>query len=117
MATKTTKTSAKGNVPSKADTKSSPKKKVAAKTKVSSPNLIEKAAEEALKKLSALKIEESLQADLEWCLGSYRHDQNPSGLYTMVGRAFTILEAAAQKNKRAVSTKLLNDLSKALKNQ
>jgi hypothetical protein len=117
MATKTPKAPSKA-AKVKADPKPAAKKKAAApKAKVSSVNSIEKAAEEALKKLKALKAKPDLQADIEWCLGSYRHDNNPSGLYTMVGQALTVLEAAAQKNAKSVSAKLLTDLSKALKGQ
>jgi hypothetical protein len=116
MATKSIKSTTK--VAAKAEPKAAPKKKTSApKAKPSSVNLIEKAAEDALKKLKALKAKPDLQADIEWCLGSYRHDKNPSGLYTMVERAVTVLEAAAQKNAKSVSAKLLADLSKALKNQ
>jgi hypothetical protein len=118
MATKPTKAPGKVAAKANAEPKAAPKKKTATpKAKPSSVVSIEKAAEDALKKLQALKIEVSLQADIEWCLGSYRNDKNPSGLYTMVGHALSVLTAAAQKNTKAVSAKLLADLSKALKNQ
>jgi hypothetical protein len=116
MATKPTKATSKVATKANAEPKTAPKKKAAApKAKTTTVNSIEKAAEDALKKLQALNIEVGLQADIEWCLGSYRNDKNPSGLYTMVGRALPILQAAAQKNAKAVSAKLLTDLSKALK--
>jgi hypothetical protein len=93
----------------------SPKKKAASsKAKSAEVNLIEKVSEGVLKKLKALKAEPSLQADIEWCLGSYRYDKNPAGLYIMAEKALPVLKALAAKNSKAVPAKLLNDLSQVL---
>jgi len=78
---------------------------------------IEKASEEALKKLQELGIDQQLQSDLEWCLGSYRHDKNPSGLYEAVGRAVTVFNAEKTKKTKGITVKLIDDLEKALKVQ
>jgi len=87
------------------------------KAKAPSGNSIEKACEDALAKLIALKAAPDLQADIEWCLGSYRNDKNPKGLYEMGEKALGVLNKAAEKNAKAVSKKLLTDLEKALKSR
>lgn len=88
-----------------------------AKAKTTSAASIEKACEDALAKLTALKAAPDLQADIEWCLGSYRNDKNPKGLYEMGEKALVVLTKAAEKNAKAVSKKLLTDLEKALKSR
>lgn len=98
----------------------------AAKTETSKPraprakvsnNNIEKANTEALQKLQELAIEEQLQRDIEWCLGSYRADQNPVGLYETARKALTVLQAEKQKKTKGVTTKLINDLEKVTREQ
>ncbi|MFN3840309.1 MAG: hypothetical protein ACK4RF_06345 [Cyclobacteriaceae bacterium] len=76
---------------------------------------IEKVCEQVLTKLQSLNLEAGLQADIQWCLGSYRHDKNPIGLYEMGRKAVPVLKAAMEKNKKAVSARLIADLEKALK--
>lgn len=78
---------------------------------------IEKACEDSLKKLKAMKAELGLQADIEWCLGSYRHDKNPSGLYVMAERALLVFKGAHGKNPKAVPARLISDIEKALKSK
>ena len=75
---------------------------------------IEKASKEALEKLKALNLDPQLQADIEWCLGSYNHDKNPVGLYEMIKRALMIFREAKSKNPKVISTKLISDLEKIL---
>ena len=84
------------------------------KAKPNASDLIEKACEAALTKLKSLKLSPDLQADIEWCLGSYRHDKNPAGLFEMGAKALLILSKAAEKNSKSVSKKLISDLDKAL---
>jgi hypothetical protein len=86
-----------------------------AAAKTAKPLAIEKVSEQVLSKLQSLNIEAGLQADIQWCLGSYRHDKNPVGLYEMGHKALPVLKAAADKNKKSVSAKLIADLEKALK--
>jgi len=95
----------------------SPVKKsvTASKPKATKALLIEKACEEALKKLKSMNIELGLQADIDWCLGSYRNDKNPVGLYETGAKALQVFQAAAAKNTKAIPAKLLSDLAKALK--
>ena len=79
-------------------TTKSPAKKVAAKKPAATSKAkvasLEDAAEDVLKKLRELGIDSQLQADLEWCLGSYRADQNPSGLYDMLDKSLSALKTA-----------------------
>lgn len=82
-----------------------------------SNNNIEKVNAEALQKLQQLGIEEQLQRDLEWCLGSYRADHNAVGLYETARKALSVLQAEKQKKTKGVTTKLINDLEKILKEQ
>ncbi len=97
----------------------SPAKKSAAvsKPKVKAALPIVKACEDSLKKLRALNIELGLQADIEWCLGSYRNDKNPIGLYEMIEKAIPVFKAEAAKNSKAIPAKLLTDLAKELKSK
>ena len=90
------------------------KKAAAPKSKASGPS-IEKASEDALKKLKELGLDAKLQADIEWCLGSYRADKNPTGLYEMVEKALGALAAAKESKAKGITTKLTGDLEKALK--
>jgi hypothetical protein len=84
-----------------------------AKPVVAGPS-IEKATEEALSKLKALGLEPQLQADIEWCLGSYKADSNPSGLYEMTERAIAVFSAEKDKKTKGITAKLITDLQKAL---
>lgn len=78
-------------------------------------NKIEKISEEVLVKLQSLGIDQQLQSELEWCLGSYRFDQNPSGLYLMAERALNLLNDEKNKKTKGVTTKLIGDLETVLK--
>ena len=75
----------------KSTTKTETKKPRAPRAKASNNN-IETVSEEALNKLQELGIEDQLQRDLQWCLGSYRADQNPVGLYNNARKALTVLK-------------------------
>ncbi|MBA4057251.1 MAG: hypothetical protein C0490_21235 [Marivirga sp.] len=78
---------------------------------------IEKACEDVLKKLQELGIDAQLQADLEWCLGSYKADKNPAGLYEMAERALQVFNAEKEKKTKGVTAKVTGDLEKALKSR
>jgi hypothetical protein len=113
MAKTSSKPSAKAEPKSAAEAK--PKAKTAAVK--STHAQLEQASEEALKKLQALGIDQQLQSELEWCLGSYRFDRNPSGLILVAGRALTVLNDEKAKKTKGVTAKLIGDLEKALKMQ
>lgn len=78
---------------------------------------MEKVLIEAKDKLIDLGIAEQLVSEIEWCLGSYAHDQNPSGLFQKAEEAYSTLEDFKKENSRKVSKKLLDELLKALKSQ
>ncbi len=77
---------------------------------------IEAAARTALAKLRELSLDAQLQADLDWCLGSYNFDKNPSGLYEMLGRAIKVFTAERERKTKGVTAKLLTDLEKSVRN-
>jgi hypothetical protein len=86
-----------------------------AKVSTSASDQIEKVCVESLKKLQELGIEQQLQSDIEWCLGSYRNDLNPSGLYEVAARTLTIFQAEKSKKTKGVTAKMITDLEGALK--
>jgi hypothetical protein len=94
-----------------------PAKKAPAKSKATAPatSNIEKVTEEVLTKLKVLNLEPQLQADIEWCLGSYRHDQNPTGLYEMAEKAFGIFKMEQAKKTKGITSKLVGEVEKVLK--
>ncbi len=89
-----------------------PAKRATKTTTVSETNPIVKTSEAALKKLKDLGIENQLQADLEWCIGSYKADKNPIGLYEMARRALVVFKD--NKNTKGVTAKLISDLEKVV---
>ncbi|MEL6561021.1 MAG: hypothetical protein AAFQ94_22710 [Bacteroidota bacterium] len=76
---------------------------------------IEKACINAKEKLESLGIEDKIQAELEYVIGSYGFDKNPVGLYEIGGKAYKALESFKTENPRKVSKKLLTDIEGALK--
>jgi hypothetical protein len=83
-------------------------------SKKSPEDLIEKTSEEVLDKLKTLGIEQDLQNDIEWCLGSYRSDHNPVGLFSMAERALDVLRKEKSKKTKGVTAKLITDLEKVV---
>jgi hypothetical protein len=90
-----------------------PAKKASAKVKAS-PDL-ESVSKTVLEKLIELKLEDQLQADLEWCLGSYSHDKNPVGLIDSLKRSVEVFKAALSKKAKGVTTKFVAEIENALK--
>lgn len=101
--------------PVKSAAKTAAKKTAAAPKVKAVSSSIEKACEDALKKLQDLGIDAQLQSDIEWCLGSYKADKNPTGLYEMAKRALEVFNAEKEKKTKGVTPKLTGDLEKALK--
>ena len=89
-------------------------KKPRAPRATASNHNIEKVSEEALAKLQELGIEEQLQRDLQWCLGSYRSDGNPVGLYNIAKQAVGVLKNEKEKKTKGVTSKLISDIEKIL---
>jgi hypothetical protein len=71
------------------------------------------AALDALKKINSPKTAE-LQAKLEWCIGSYDFDKNPSGLAEFGGQALKELKKVKDKDPKKVTKKLLDGLEGAI---
>jgi hypothetical protein len=100
-------------IPAKAPKKSAAK----AKSNGSSEDKIEKVSVEALKKLQSLGIEPELQNDLEWCLGSYRADHNPVGLFAMTERALKVFKEEQAKKTKGVTAKFITDLEEVVRSR
>ncbi len=91
-----------------------PKKTATSKPAASAGDKIEKACIDALEKLKSLGIQQQLQNDIEWCLGSYRADGNPVGLYDMAERALTVFQEEKAKKTKGVTAKTITDIEKVL---
>lgn len=92
--------------------KTAAKKAVAPKAKA--PVDIEQVSIAVLDKLKSLNLNPQLQADIEWCLGSYRHDHNPVGLIDMANRALALFKEEQAKKTKGITAKLISDLEKAV---
>lgn len=103
------------NAAAKSTLTAQPRKPRAPRAKA--PVDIEQVNAEALKKLAALGLEEQLQRDMEWCLGSYRADRNPVGLYQTAEKALNVFRTEKEKKTKGVTARLINDLEKAVKQQ
>jgi hypothetical protein len=79
--------------------------------------LIEKACLEAKEKLETLGVEQSIQEELAWVIGSYNYDSNPVGLYEIGGKALGALREVKKGSPRKVSKKLIDTLEKAISEQ
>ena len=90
-----------------------PAKKATAKVKAS-PDL-ESVSKTVLEKLIALKLDVQLQADIEWCLGSYNHDKNPVGLIESLNRAAQVFKAELTKKSKGVTAKFVTEIEEAAK--
>ncbi|WP_057937599.1 hypothetical protein [Algoriphagus resistens] len=75
---------------------------------------LEKLLPEVVEKLSKLKSGEALASELSWCIGSFKHDNNPEGLIEKSQQAVALFKEAREKNSKAVSKKLVESLEKAL---
>lgn len=92
-----------------------PKVEKVAKTKaVKKEASIETACESALDKLKELNIDAGLQSEIQWCLGSYRHDGNPAGLYVMAKRALAVFTVEKANKTKGITAKLIADLEAAI---
>lgn len=99
-----------------ASQKTETKKPRAPRAKASNHD-IETVSEEALGKLQELGIEDQLQRDIQWCLGSYRADRNPEGLYSNAKKALDVFKSEKEKKTKGVTAKLISDLEKVVQEQ
>ena len=67
----------------------------------------------AFHKLNDEKYTE-IQSKLEWCVGSYDYDKNPSGLHEYGTKSLEILKALKTKQPKKVTKKVIDDLEKAI---
>ena len=109
-----TKSTTMAKTPTKTPAKKVEAKKPASASKANSVSL-DNTGEGVLKKLKDLGLDTQLQADLEWCLGSYRADQNPSGLYDMLEKSLGVLNTAKENKTKGITAKLTGDIEKVLK--
>lgn len=72
---------------------------------------------EAKDKLTQLGIEDELVSEIEWCLGSYAHDQNPNGLFEKAEASLKALTKFKKQNGNKISKKLIDDLSRVIKSK
>jgi hypothetical protein len=89
--------------------KTAPKKTATSKT----PDFI-KVAETVLQKLETHSIDQKLQSELQWCIGSYKHDQNPVGLLEKLADALVVLKAENAKKTKGITATLIKDVEKVL---
>lgn len=75
---------------------------------------LEKILPEVVEKLAKIESGKELAAELDWCIGSFKYDNNPEGLVEKSQEALTLLKEAREKNSKAVSKKLVESLEKAL---
>ena len=79
---------------------------------------LKKSCEEAVvafQKLNDGKYSD-IQSKLEWCIGSYGFDKNPSGLREYGVQSLDLLRKVKSKEPRKVNKKVIDALEKALVN-
>ncbi len=75
-----------------------------------------RSCKEAVAVFGKLKLDryKELSAKLEWCIGSYEHDRNPSGLIETGTMALNALKEFKTKNPRKVNKKVIDNLEKVV---
>ncbi|MEM9671860.1 MAG: hypothetical protein ACFB15_20450 [Cyclobacteriaceae bacterium] len=114
-----TKATASKAAPKAAAKKATPKTngKATSKAPIMAPaDKLAKTCQEAATKFEKMKDDKytDIKEKLEWCLGSYGYDKNPSGLKEYGEKAVGLLKAAKQDKPRLVSQKLIDDLEKSI---
>ena len=77
---------------------------------------LEKACKEALSQFEKIGDEKfyEIRSKLEFVLGSYGFDGNPSGLHEFAKKSSELLKKFKEKNPKKVSKKLLDTIDKAV---
>lgn len=57
-----------------------------------------------------------LQSKLEWCVGSFSYDKNPTGLHEYGVKSLELLKKIKSKEPRKVNKKIIDSLDKAIQN-
>jgi hypothetical protein len=83
-------------------------------TKPKAPESILATGEAVLQKLEVLNLDQRLQSEIQWCLGSFKHDKNPVGLLEKLAEALPLLKAEHAKKTKGITAKLIGDVEKAL---
>jgi len=68
---------------------------------------------ESMKKLNDPDTTE-LQSNLEWCMGSYDYDRNPSGLVEFAAVTLRTLKDIKKENPRKINKKVIDGLEKSI---
>ena len=92
-----------------------PKKASAPKQQLAPANLIEEVCIASLAKLQELELDYQLQSEINWCLGSFRNDGNPIGLYLMAERALRVFKTELAAKRKGIPPALVKDIEKSLK--
>ena len=94
------------------------KKPVGKKKAATNANqLVARACVDTLDKLQELELDYQLQSEINWCLGSFRNDGNPVGLYLMAQRALVIFKAELVNKRKGITAKLIKDIEKAIQSR
>lgn len=72
-------------------------------------------AAQTLRRINSSEYEEII-SKLEFCVGSYNNDKNPSGLYEFGSKALNVLKDEKQKNTRKVNKNVISTLESGLSN-
>lgn len=72
-------------------------------------------AAQTFKKLNSAE-HKVIISKLEYCIGSFNFDKNPSGLYEFGYQALNLLKDIKQKNARKVNKTIISSLEQALSN-
>jgi hypothetical protein len=91
-----------------------PATKKTAEKKAIKPVDIEKVSKGILEKLKANNLAPELQSEIEWCLGSYSYDKNPSGLYQTAEKSVKVFTEAKNNKVKGITAKLIADIEKAI---
>ncbi len=75
--------------------------------------LAEKACVDTKAKLEKLGIEEKIQKELDWVIGSYNYDKNSVGLIEVGSKALGVLKKYQTEKPRLVTKKFIENLEKA----
>lgn len=79
---------------------------------------LKKSCQEAVQTFQKLNKEEykDIQSKLEWCIGSFENDRNPSGLFETGIKSLDILKGIKAKQPKLVTKKVIDSLEKSILN-
>lgn len=86
----------------------------AKKTASPKPLDLAKVAESVIQKMEELNLDQKLQSEIQWCLGSYKNDHNPVGLLEKMGEALALFKSELTKKTKGIAPKFIGDIKKVL---